>query len=99
MKLPAYEPDILDEIVASRAQSEPEVAQNWEAIKLVTRLKVERERRGLSQAQIAERMGIAQPHVARIERRPWSASLGRIMAYAHAIGVTVEVSDSSAAAA
>lgn len=36
-------------------------------------------------------MGLAPPHVARIERRPWGASLSRILAYAQAVGAEVTV--------
>jgi predicted XRE-type DNA-binding protein len=93
------ENDYLDEVAALRAEHEPEVAQNWSAIKLVSELRALRESKGLTQAQVAERMGIPQPHVARIERRPWGTGFARILAYAHAIGADLSVYDPERVAA
>lgn len=83
------EPDYLDHVAAMRAKDEPEIAGQWEATKIVVDIKKAREDAGLTQADVAARMGIAQPHVARIERRPWAASFARILAYADAVGVKV----------
>lgn len=88
-----YEPDFLDEAVAFRAQTEPEVGDNWSAIKLVSEIRAVRERKGLTQAQVAAKMGIPQPHVVRIERKPWSTGFGRILAYAQAVGVDFSVAE------
>lgn len=90
-----YVPDLLDEIASARAQHEPEVAENWSAIKLVTEIRGIREERGMTQALIAERMGIPQPHVARIERRPWATGFARILAYANAVGVDLVVDETT----
>lgn len=56
---------------------------------LLDRLICERARRGLSQAELGERIGISQSAVARIEsgdRDPRISTLGR---YAHALGVLI----------
>lgn len=86
-----HETDYLDEVVALRAQREPEVAGQWAATNLVLSIRKIRETKGLSQSQVAERMGIPQPHVARIENRPWSTNFARIMAYAEAVGADLSV--------
>ncbi len=89
----SYEPDYLDEVVALRAESEPELAGQWAATNVILRIRKIREERGITQAQVAERMGLPQPHVARIERRPWTTSFARILAYAQAVGVDLSVTE------
>lgn len=79
--------DYLDEVVALRARTEPQIAGKWAATKIVVQLRKTREDRGITQAQIAERLGVSQPHVARLERTPWSANFARILAYAEALGI------------
>lgn len=82
---------MLDAVVADRAATEPDAPARWAAIKLAQDVCAARVRGGLTQAEVARRMGLPQPRIADIERRPWSASLGRIMAYAQAVGVEVGV--------
>ena len=94
--------DYLDEVVAERARMEPEIAGKWSATKIVLQLRKTREARGITQTQIADTLGLSQPHVARLERTPWTASFARILAYAEALGVeltplTVEVTETRSA--
>lgn len=91
MKIPPYEPDMLDDVAAYRARTEPEVAHAWAAIRLVTRLRGLREESGLSHSDIAARMAVAPAAVARLERRPEGVGFTRLLAYAHALGVEVDV--------
>ena len=63
-------PDYLDEIVALRARTEPQIAGKWAAVKIVMELRRVREEKGISQAQIAETLGLSQSHIARLERTP-----------------------------
>lgn len=50
-----------------------------------------REAQGLTQKQVAERLGISQPAVAQFEKSTYSPSITTIIAYATAIGVKLEL--------
>ena len=65
------------------------------ATKIVVQLRKVRETRGLTQAEVAGRMGLPPDAVAEIERRPWAASFARILAYAGALGVELVVREGS----
>lgn len=84
------EDDFLDDAVQHRASREPAVAGEWAATKVVMRLRRAREQKGLTQAQVAERLGVAPWRVADLERRPWNASFARIHDYARAIGESAD---------
>ncbi len=76
---------------AARARYEQRVL----AIVAVLELVAERKRRGISQKIVAERMGVSQPVVARLER-PMEArwrqpSLSVLSRYAHALGLELEL--------
>jgi len=45
---------------------------------------------GLSQAEVAERMGTSQPAVARLEAGSTNARLSTVSRYAQALGCTIE---------
>lgn len=49
-----------------------------------------RSQSGLTQAQVAERLGVSQPAVARIESGK-NVSLKTLRRYAHALGCTVKI--------
>lgn len=85
------EQDFLDEAVAYRARTEPEATGAWAATNIVLHLRLAREAKGLTQAQVARQMNLPQSRIAEIERRPWATSFGRILAYAEAIGESVGV--------
>ena len=83
--------DMLDDVTAEEAKLNPTAASEWKAMKLVAELIKARKDLGLTQADVAERMGLPQQRVAEVERRPWSASFGRVLAYARAIGIELGV--------
>lgn len=93
------EKDFLDEMTEAIADGNRAELDEWEATKLVASIAKARKDRGLTQAEVAERMGVAQQHVARLENRPWGAGFGRVLAYARAVGVEVRVVDDLARAA
>ena len=82
-----YEPDMLDDVAAYRAETQAEVAHEWAATKFVVQLRKVREDRGLTHTDVATRMGLAEARVAEIEGRPWTVGFARILAYADALGV------------
>jgi transcriptional regulator with XRE-family HTH domain len=49
-------------------------------------LRVARERAGLSQAQVAERLGMTQSYVSRVERGDQNITLSACAAFARAVG-------------
>lgn len=51
----------------------------------------QRETQGLTQKQVAERLGISQPAVAQFEKSTYSPSITTIIAYATAIGVKLDL--------
>lgn len=83
--------EFLDQLVEDRAETDPRIRQEWASMQLMIALRKEREAQELTQAQVAERMGLPQSRITEIERRPWSASLSRILSYASAIGIEVGV--------
>ena len=73
------------------AETRPEAVAEWEATKVVALLRKARIERGLTQAEVAARMGLSLRRVVEIERRLWSASFGRVAAYARAVGAEVSI--------
>lgn len=61
------------------------------AAELVGSLITAREKAGLSQAEVARRMGVPQPAVVRLETGTHSPTLSTLARYAKAIGVDVQV--------
>lgn len=66
---------------------------------LIGRLVGRRRGLGVSQAEVAARMGTSQPAVARLEARRSEARLSTLERYASALGVTVGLSVTASAAA
>ena len=81
------EPDYVDELIRLSIENEPGFADAWAPYAHVGRLIDERRRLGLSQREVAERMGVGQPVVARMENNPEGVAFARILAYARALGV------------
>ena len=85
------ERDLLEDLTDEQAKTDPNARGEWETMKLVADLTKARKDKGLTQGQIAERMGVAQQRVAEIERRPWGVGFARVVTYARAIGVEVGI--------
>ena len=73
----------------------PEVRRGFEAetkmLKLGLRLAEQRKRKGLTQAEVAERIGTSAPQLCRTERRPERANISTLNKYADALGMGLEV--------
>ncbi len=65
--------------------------QAKEAFELGGRVRAERERAGLTQAELAERMGTTQPTVARLEAGGVTPSLDTLRRAAEALGLELVV--------
>lgn len=85
------ERDMLDDLTDEQAETDPNARGEWETMKLVVELIKARKEKGLTQADVAQRMGVVQQRVAEIERRPWGVGFARIVTYARAIGVEVGI--------
>ena len=81
----------IEQVAEDRAEVDPEFAVLWEEAKQEIELARLRKLSGLSQAEVAERMGVHQPTVARIEKRPSTASFGTIRKYLDAVGGAIQV--------
>jgi transcriptional regulator with XRE-family HTH domain len=85
--------------LVKRMLKNPEVRSEYEAqaeeFALLDELLRARQRAGLTQAQVAERMGTQTPAVARLERgggsRRHSPSIATLRKYARAVGCRLEV--------
>jgi len=62
-----------------------------ESLALGIRVRTERERRGITQSELAERMGTTQPSVARLEAGGVSPSLGTLHRVAGALGLELVI--------
>ncbi len=87
--------DDLDKYVADRSERDPEFREAYEelqpeyAIKeAIVRARVED---GITQAELAERMGMKQPAVARMETGPFDPRLTTLRKLASALGVRFEI--------
>ena len=86
--------DFLDELISARQAKNPAFRAMVDAARdrrrMLRRLAEERERRGLTQTQIAAAMGTSQSSVARIEAGKGDVKLSTIERYAATLGQKVE---------
>jgi DNA-binding XRE family transcriptional regulator len=86
--------DFLDEIIEESREKNPRFPDMLEAAYrrrvLLRELAAKREKAGLTQEEVARRMGTSQSAVARIERGEIDAKLSTVGRYAAAIGHRVE---------
>jgi transcriptional regulator with XRE-family HTH domain len=68
-----------------------EMAQSARRQELLAELVAERRAAGLSQAEVADRMGTSQPAVARVEAGAVDARLSTLQRYAEAVGRRLEL--------
>ncbi|MEZ0326373.1 MAG: helix-turn-helix domain-containing protein [Fimbriimonas sp.] len=81
--------DYLDELVEENLK-DPAFAAKWKEVEARTALSAIRKQANLTQEQVAQKMGVARPRVAELERRPLSVSFGRMLAYAKALDIPLE---------
>ena len=55
------------------------------------RIRQLRTERGISQVELAEKAGLSQPHIVRIEQGRYSVGLDTLQAIAKALGCTVDI--------
>jgi ribosome-binding protein aMBF1 (putative translation factor) len=88
------EQDFLEEMIAKRTARSPAFPQILEAARrqrqLLRTLAKEREAQGLSQTEVAARMGTSQSAVARMEQGQGNPTLATLVRYAGAIGKQIE---------
>lgn len=88
------ERDDLDIEIAARTERNPDYPRILAAAErtraLVRALAAARERAGLTQAEVARRMGTTQPAVARLERGEADPRLSTIERYAEVVGWRVQ---------
>lgn len=80
------EPDYLDEMIRVSIEDDPGFASIWAPYAQMLALSDERVRLGLSQQDVADRMGVNRAAVSRMETNPGRVAFERILRYAHAIG-------------
>lgn len=62
-----------------------------QVLKIGLELANQRRRKGLTQAQVAKKIGTSAPQLSRTERRPESANMRTLMRYAAAVGMDLDV--------
>lgn len=81
--------------VRERLMADPEFRKEYDALEeefaLIGAMLDARQKAGLTQAQVAERMGVKQPVVAKIEGGKSNVSFDTLKRYAHATGCKVKV--------
>lgn len=88
------QPDALDEFIAERTAKSPAFAANVEAAlrrrEILRRMATARERRGLTQREVAQRMRTSQPAIAKIEAGDVDIRSSTLERYAAAVGGRIE---------
>lgn len=78
-----------------RMREDPEYRREYDALEeefsLIAAMLDARQKSGLTQAQVAERMGVKQPVVAKLESGKSNVSFDTLKRYAHATGCKVKV--------
>jgi DNA-binding phage protein len=73
----------------------PAVRQAFEeetkALTIGLQLANQRKRKGLTQAQVAKKIGTSTPQLSRTERRPENVNMRTLMRYAEAVGMDLDI--------
>jgi transcriptional regulator with XRE-family HTH domain len=80
------EKDWLHELAEERSAADPRFAELNRRAEMVLDLILARRTLGLTQEDIAQRMGVSRVQVAIIESKPTKVSLDKVAAYAEALG-------------
>ena len=81
----------LDEMIANNPELQAEAERLAPRFELIDRLIRARQRAGLSQRELAERMGRSQAVVSRLESAEHSPRIETLMEYAEACGYRIEL--------
>ena len=85
----------LDHVIAQRAAREPEFADGYErgyqAFKLGAMLLAAREQAGLTQAEVARRLGTHKSAISRMENHAEDIRLSTLQRYAEAVGCFLDL--------
>ncbi|MEZ0325966.1 MAG: helix-turn-helix domain-containing protein [Fimbriimonas sp.] len=81
----------LEQVQDDRAATDPEYAAVRPKMDFVLKLIVLRKKLGLTQEEVAKRLGVPRPRVNEIETKPDRVSLDRIHAYARAMGADFQL--------
>ena len=81
-------------LIQDSLDNDPGFEDVWAPLALLSKLIDERRRLGLSQAEVAAKMGVARSAVAKLENDPSGVAFARIMAYSRALGTEIEVKPS-----
>ena len=75
--------------------ADPIVRQAFEeetkVIAIGLQLAEQRKRQGLTQAELAKRMGTSTPQLSRTERRPENVNMRTLIRYAEAVGMNLDI--------
>lgn len=75
--------------------TDPSVRQAFdEEIKVLsigTQLATQRKRKGLTQAELAKKIGTSTPQLSRTERRPENVNMRTLIRYAKAVGMNLDI--------
>jgi len=73
----------------------PEVRRAYEeetkVLSIGLQLADQRRRKGLTQAQVAKKIGTSTPQLSRTERRPENVNVRTLMRYAEAVGMQLDI--------
>ena len=83
--------DLHDKAMREDAEYRREYEALEEEFSLIAAMLDARQKAGLTQAQVAERMGVKQPVVAKIEGGRANVSIDTLKRYAHATGCKIKV--------
>jgi len=81
----------LDRLIEASKADSPEFAKEWEEVEIGLKLALMRKNAGLTQHEVAKKMGIARPRIAELESHPGRCSFNRIRAYVKALGGEVRI--------
>ena len=65
--------------------------EETQVLKIGLALANQRRQKGLTQAEVAERIGTSAPQLSRTERRPENANMRTLMRYAAAVGMDLDI--------
>lgn len=81
----------IDELIEERCRREPSFRAALDAEELRIQLIQMRQKSGLTQKEVAKRLGVSQPRVAEIEQLRNDPQISSIVKYARAIGAELKV--------